>query len=101
MIDLAFAVVNKHAGNGLDLHKNLPAIGTFQHRITQTKCDQQYIGSVSYFSLMTESVKQNCRSVDVSSNMQNKVNFHIWKEKQKYFHVVIKSLQIKHCQKVF
>ncbi len=80
-------------------YKKSSAIAMFQHRITQIKCDQQYIGSVSYFSLMTESVKQSCSSVDVSSNMQNKVKFHIWKEKQKSLHVVIESLQIKHCQK--
>lgn len=82
MSDLVFVVVvNKHPHKWLDLeYKKSSVIEMFQHWINQIKCDLQYIGSVSYFSLMIESVKQSCSSVDASSNMQKNVKFHISKE---------------------
>lgn len=55
MGDLAFLVVNKHANNELDPQKS-SVLAMLHHQITQIKCNQQYIGSVSYFSLMIESV---------------------------------------------
>lgn len=100
MGDLAFLVVNKHANNGLAYKKSL-VITMFQHWITQIKCDQKYIGSVSYLSLMVESVKQCCTSDDVSSNMQKIVKFHIWKEKQTFLHVGIKAYRLITAKNVF
>lgn len=86
MSDLVFVVVNKHPHKWLDLqYKKSSFIEMSQHWINQIKCDHQYIGSVSYFSLMIESVKQSCSSVDASSNMQKMLNF-ISQKKNRHFY---------------
>lgn len=74
-------------------HNKSSAMAMFQHQITQIKCDQRYIGSVSYFSSMVERVKQ---LLMFPATCKTRLNFISGKKNRNLY---IKSLQIKHCQK--